>query len=119
MAQKVVVQLVDDLDGTVAQDISTIGFSLDGVDYEIDLTDNNAEKLRMTVADYVAAARRTGGRRTKLVKGKVTPIASREQVKAVRDWARKNGFGISDRGRVPGNVIDAFEAAHQGKNGKK
>ena len=62
MAQKVVVELVDDLNGTVSDDISTVSFALDGAVYEIDLTEDNAERLRDTIADFVSAARRTGGR---------------------------------------------------------
>jgi hypothetical protein len=126
MAQKVTVQLVDDLDGTVAEDISTVTFGLDGASYEIDLTGGNADKLRDSLANFVNSARRTGGRakRGATIKGAVAPAANREQTKAIRDWARQNGFEMSDRGRIPGNVIDAFEQAHAangntGKKGKK
>lgn len=121
MAQKVVVQLVDDLDGTEADDISTVAFALDGVSYEIDLTERNAENLRGDLEPYVGAARRIGGRarRGTTITG-ATP-ANREQTRAIREWARKNGFDMSDRGRIPGNVLEAFEAAHasNGKPGKK
>jgi hypothetical protein len=121
MAQRVTVQLVDDLDGTAADDISTVSFALDGVSYEIDLTEANAEKLRSGLEDFVNAARRTGGRvkrGTTPGKRAGSPAASREQTKAIRDWARQNGFDLSDRGRIPANVIEAFEEAHTGK-GKK
>jgi hypothetical protein len=121
MAQKVTVQLVDDLDGTVAEDISTVTFGLDGASYEIDLTGGNADKLRAGLADFVEAARRVGGRakRGTAVNGASTPAANREQTKAIRDWARQNGFDLSDRGRIPTNVIEAFETAHAGKKAKK
>lgn len=121
MAQRVTVQLVDDLDGTAADDISTVSFALDGVSYEIDLTEANAEKLRSGLEEFVNSARRTGGR----VKRGTAPAkrpgspTSREQTKAIRDWARKNGFDLSDRGRIPANVIEAFDAAHAGKGKKK
>jgi hypothetical protein len=121
MAQKVTVQLVDDLDGTAAEDISTVTFGLDGAAYEIDLTANNAAKLRNRLGNFVEAARRTGGR----VKRGTSPMAAapaanREHTKAIRDWARQNGYELSDRGRIPANVIEAFEAAHAGgKKGKK
>ena len=62
MAQKTIVQLVDDLDGTQAEDISTVTFGLDGVTYEIDLTETNASNLRKSLDEFVAHARRTGGR---------------------------------------------------------
>jgi hypothetical protein len=120
MAQKVTVQLVDDLDGTVAEDISTVTFSLDGAAYEIDLTGGNAEKLRKNLADFVGAARRTGGRvkRGTSITGAPAPVANREQTRAIREWARKNGFDLADRGRIPSHVLEAFEKAHSGKKTK-
>ena len=124
MAQKVIVELVDDLDGTASDDISTVSFSLDGADYEIDLTEENADNLRTSLEEFVAAARRTGGRikrnagTTKPAPSR--PAASREQTKAIREWARQNGFDLADRGRIPANVIEAYEEAQapKGKKGK-
>ncbi|HKN99392.1 MAG TPA: Lsr2 family protein [Pseudonocardiaceae bacterium] len=111
MAQKVLVQLVDDLDGTSSSDISTVTFGLDGVTYEIDLNADNASNLRNHLAEYIAAARRTGGR----VRRGGTPGGgsgrNREQTQAIREWAKKNGHEVSDRGRIPAAVIEAFEAA--------
>jgi hypothetical protein len=120
MAQKVIVELVDDLDGTASDDISTVSFSLDGADYEIDLNEANAENLRSALEEYVAAARRTGGRIKRGANPKSTsrPAADREQTKAIRDWARSNGFDIAERGRIPTDVIAAFEAA-QAKGSKR
>src|SRR4051812_41332269 len=63
MAQKTIVTLVDDLTGEEAEDITTVEFALDGVTYEIDLDDKNSTKLRDALAEYIGAARRTGGRR--------------------------------------------------------
>ncbi len=57
MAQKVVVQLIDDLDGPVAEDVEAVSFGLDGITYEIDLKQDNAAKLREALADFVAGAR--------------------------------------------------------------
>ena len=115
MAQKTTIQLVDDLDGTVSKDIATVEFGLDGVTYEIDLTEGNADVLRKGLADFVASARRTGGR-VKRGLATVTPTErpgrSKEQTQAIRDWAKNNGFQIAERGRVPGSVIEAFETAH-------
>jgi hypothetical protein len=125
MAQKVLVQLVDDLDGTSSNDISTVTFGLDGVSYEIDLNESNASNLRDHLSEFIASARRTGGR----VKrgGAVGGVASgsgrnREQTQAIREWAKKNGHEVSDRGRIPAAVIQAFEAAQaspsKGRKGK-
>ncbi|GAA3005110.1 histone-like nucleoid-structuring protein Lsr2 [Actinokineospora diospyrosa] len=114
MAQKTIVQLYDDLDGSSGEDIRSVEFSLDGVNYEIDLNESNAERLRGELADYVAAARRTGGRvKRPIAPGKPAGEGrSKEQTKAIRDWARRNGHDISERGRIPSAVVDAFEVAH-------
>lgn len=115
MAQKTVVQLVDDLDGTTSDHIETVESGLDGVSYQIDLKKDNATNLREELAKFVASARRATGR---VKHGTATlppshsggPGRSREQSQAIRDWARKNGWDVSDRGRIPTNVIEAFEA---------
>jgi hypothetical protein len=127
MAQKVIVELVDDLDGTASEDISTVSFSLDGADYEIDLNSSNAEDLRNTLEEFVAAARRTGGRFKRgsgSTKSAARPAADREQTKAIREWARQNGFDLADRGRIPANVLTAYEDAQttptkRGKRGSR
>lgn len=114
MAQKVTVQLVDDLDGTQSNDIGTVTFGLDGVTYEIDLTEANARNLRGELEEFIAHARRTGGRLKRGIgatAGNGSATANREQAQAVREWARRNGFDVSDRGRIPANIIEAFEAA--------
>lgn len=113
VAQKVMVQLVDDLDGTQADDISTVTFGLDGVSYEIDLTEANAGKLRDQLAEYIAHARRTGGRlkRGAASKPGYGATAGHEQAQAIREWARRNGHEVSSRGRIPTSLVEAFEAA--------
>jgi Lsr2 len=128
MGQKVVVELVDDLDGTVSDDITTVSFGLDGVSYEIDLTEDNASKLRDAFAEYVASARRTGGRLkrgTAPAKAAARPATDREQTRAIRDWARENGYELAERGRIPSHVIAAYEEAQaaasrpKGRRGRK
>ncbi|MFE0022975.1 Lsr2 family protein [Amycolatopsis sp. NPDC059021] len=118
MAQKVLVQVLDDIDGSEAE--QTVPFSLDGVDYEIDLSRDNAEALRDVLAQFVSVARRVGGRKVRSTAvhtsgpvaggGSVSP-EDRERSRAIRAWALENGFEISDRGRMPREVIEAFEAA--------
>ncbi|MBV9314140.1 MAG: Lsr2 family protein [Pseudonocardia sp.] len=110
MAQKVIVSLIDDLDGDKADE--TVEFGLDGKHYEIDLSNSNADKLRNALASYVAAARRPGGRRraganTASVAARRPPV-DREQNQAIREWARKRGMKVSDRGRIPAEVLDAY-----------
>jgi hypothetical protein len=124
MAQKTIVQLIDDLDGTSSDSIETIIFGLDGVVYEIDLSDDNAEALRDNLAEFITSARRTGGR----TKRTTTPLTagapngtgrSREQTQAIREWARKNGHEIAERGRIPASIIEAFETAAAKPKGRK
>jgi hypothetical protein len=108
MAQRVQVILVDDMDGGNAEE--TVSFSLDGVAYELDLSKKNAAKLRDTFAPYVASARRVskrGGRgRGRSGGARGTDTAS------VRQWARDQGLKVSDRGRIPADVVARYEAAH-------
>jgi hypothetical protein len=118
VAQKVSVQLVDDLDGSEAE--ATVEFGLDGVSYTIDLSAENSTELRDALALYVDNARRTGGRRrpagapTKPSKARQVPATpvEREQKQAIRAWARKKGWAIADRGRIPADVMDAYNSAH-------
>ncbi len=115
MARKVQVILSDDLDENLPAD-ETVSFSLDGTSYEIDLAEKNAKELRDAFSRYVSAARKVGrggrstggGGRTRASGGRM----DREQAGAIRDWARKNGHAVSDRGRIPASVVEAYEAAH-------
>lgn len=106
MAQKVQVSLVDDTDGGPADE--TVTFTLDGVSYELDLSKKNAAKLRDTLAPYVASARRVSGRRGR---GRGRGGRSADTA-AVRQWARDQGLKVSDRGRVPADILDRYDAAH-------
>ncbi len=117
MAQKVDVKYVDDLDGSAAS--GTVSFALDGKSYEIDLSDDNAARLRDSLASFVAAARRSGpaGRRGRGQRvpadAPTTPArADREATAAIRTWARENGHEVSERGRIPKAVIEAYRSAH-------
>ncbi|GLY43329.1 Lsr2 family protein [Amycolatopsis sp. NBRC 101858] len=110
MAQKVLVEMLDDIDGTPAA--HTIPFSLDGVTYEIDLSEENAASLRDGLARYIGAGRRTGGRKVRVATGQPTTTASdRERNQQIRAWANANGYEVSERGRLSSEVIAAFDAA--------
>jgi len=106
MAQRVQVLLVDDLDNSDADE--TVTFALDGVTYEIDLNEGNASKLRDAFAPWVGHARRSGGRKA-TARG---AGARRKDVSAVREWARKNGHDVSERGRIPATIQDAYDKAN-------
>jgi hypothetical protein len=112
MAQKVQVILVDDVDGGDAEE--SVSFALDGVSYEIDLSAENAEALRESLAQWIGHARRVGGR-ARASRGAAKPAKSARSTDLadVRAWARKNGWpNISDRGRVSAEVMEAYEAAN-------
>lgn len=113
MAQKVSVQLVDDVDGSTAE--STVEFGLDGVSYAIDLSAENAAELRDGLATYLATARRTGGRKQrggKANKNASAPnTADRQRNQAIREWAREQGMQVSDRGRIPAEIAEAYDKA--------
>lgn len=112
MAQRVQVILVDDVNGGEATE--TIEFALDGVTYELDLSDENAAKLREDFAQWIGVARRSGGRRQTRRGGRSAggSGASREELARIRDWGRANGFKVSDRGRVSRELQDAYAAAN-------
>ncbi|OUM44672.1 histone-like nucleoid-structuring protein Lsr2 [Arthrobacter sedimenti] len=114
MAQRVQVQLVDDLNGEEAQE--TVRFGLDGTDYEIDLTTDNAEALRTALAEYVGRARKAktgrknqGGQQASSTS---TSRAKREDTQQIRQWAQDNGYNPSSRGRITQSIIDAYNEAH-------
>lgn len=112
MAQRVTVEMVDDLDGTTSETIDTVTFSLDGVNYEIDLHTDNAERLRAGLAEFVTVAHRLGGRAKQGTARRPAATAeTREHNQAVRDWARTNGWPMSDRGRIPADVVAAYQDA--------
>ncbi|GAB3273046.1 histone-like nucleoid-structuring protein Lsr2 [Kineosporia babensis] len=110
MAQKVQVILVDDLDGGEAEE--SVSFSLDGVNYEIDLSAANAEALREAITPWVEHARKISGRAARGTRGPRGRSAAKADLGDVRSWARENGYQVSDRGRVSAEVMAAYEGAH-------
>lgn len=110
MARQTIVKLVDDLDGTVAQE--TVRFGLDGREYEIDLSAKNAKKLRADLAVYVErgsklSARVAGGRQ-RARGGNAGARVDREQNQAIREWAIGQGYDIAGRGRIKQEIVEAF-----------
>ncbi|MCW0214167.1 MAG: Lsr2 family protein [Pseudonocardia sp.] len=111
MAQIREIRLIDDIDGESADE--TVEFGIDGKSYEIDLSTANADKLRDALANYVGAARKAVVSRRKATASNSGPAArkpaiDREQNQAIRDWARKRGMKVSDRGRIPAEVLEAY-----------
>jgi hypothetical protein len=106
MAQRTEVRFVDDLDGSEADE--TVHFAVDGVQYEIDLSAAHAEELRAALKPFTDAARRVG--RSTRSAGR-SPRPSGPSPSAVREWARVEGIKVSDRGRVPAELVVKFQAA--------
>jgi Lsr2 len=109
VAIKTTTRLIDDLDGGPAE--RTIPFSLDGVQYEIDLGKKNSAALEKALRPYLDAARRVraasaGSRRNR--SGNVR--SGNGDLRAIREWARSNGYEISDRGRIAAPIMDAYKA---------
>jgi hypothetical protein len=110
MGQKVVKTLVDDFDGTQKADV-TRWLAVDGKVVRLDLTAANSARLDAAVAEFMAvgAADRSGAsaraRRTVATAGPV-------QSASIREWARANGYPVSDHGRLPAAVLQGFAALH-------
>jgi Lsr2 len=115
VAQKTLVILEDDLDGGEADE--TVTFSLDGVSYEIDLSDGNAKKLRESLSSFVESARRTGGRATTRGRARGAAAAGSRSGRSaeIRAWAKGQGIKVNERGRIPAEVVEAYEKAHSSR----
>lgn len=110
MAKKHITQTIDDLDGSVVEDAETVLFSIDGRAYEIDLSEDNARKLRDAFSPFMSAGRPLKSSDRSLTrKTRTTPT---HDLTAVRAWAEENGHTVSSRGRVPQQVLDAYDAAN-------
>jgi Lsr2 len=109
MTTKHVTILQDDLDGSNASE--TVKFCLDGVEYEIDLSERNANRLRNSLGDFISHGRRVGGRAKR---GTATPPAraDRSQTGAMRSWLQEHGHDVSSRGRIPQNLQELYHKAH-------
>lgn len=110
--------LVDDLDGSDAD--VTITYSIDDEFYSIDLTEENAQAFRKVLAPYIevsAVAEAPSARSVRSITTAPSAVStstkrSPEQLQAIRDWARANGYEVADRGRIKADIVEAFEAAH-------
>ncbi|WP_296665993.1 Lsr2 family protein [Demequina sp.] len=107
MAQKVQVVLVDDIDGSTATE--TVSFSLDGSSYEVDLNEANAAALRDAFGPWIGAGRRTSARKAPSRVRKAA--AGGSDAAAIRAWAKASGVDVPERGRIPGKVREAYDAA--------
>ncbi len=109
MARQIITVLTDDIDGSTAD--RTVEFGLDGVGYTIDLSEENIGKLREALNPYLEVATRVS--RAGIRRGAPAPATqatrtNRQQNQAIRDWASQNGYEMSDRGRIPSNIVEAY-----------
>jgi|SRR5690625_3543617 len=112
MAQQFHIRYIDDLDGTDLGDrANTIEFAFEGKEYTIDLSDENAAAFREAMKPYIDAGQRLSGAKRKAPR-KAAAKSSSTDTKAIREWARNNGYDVSDRGRIPAEIMDAYAAAN-------
>lgn len=107
MAQRVRIELIDDLNGETAQE--TVRFGIDGIDYEIDLTTENSTELRSALSQYVEKGRKLAGER----QSQSARQSRRDNTQQIRQWARENEYKPSSRGRITGSIIDAYNEARE------
>jgi hypothetical protein len=107
MAQRTILIIEDDLDGSSASE--TVSFSVQGVEYQLDLSDKNAAKFQKALDPYINAARRVGGR--KKSNGSSRGGSASVDTASVRAWAQANGLHVSTRGRISADVLEQYKAA--------
>ncbi|GAA4359322.1 histone-like nucleoid-structuring protein Lsr2 [Microbacterium rhizosphaerae] len=108
MARHVITSITDDLDGS--DDASTVTFSLEGRSYEIDLSKDNRAALEKALAPFIAAGRSAGAASRST--GRPRRRGNREDNAAIREWARRNGHQVNERGRIPSSIVAAYNSAN-------
>lgn len=114
MARKTLVQMIDDVDGSVIKDGQgeSIEFGIGGNQYRIDLNLKHANELHEQLAFWIEHAEKISGRRTRKGGGAAAPVRGKVDLQDIRAWARENGHEVSARGRISQDVQAAYEAAH-------
>lgn len=107
MATRTITSLVDDTDGSEAQE--TVSFGLEGTTYEIDLSDQNAKKLRDALEPWVTKARKTGGRR-RPTSNKLSPL-DKGEISMMRAWLQEHGHDVSARGRISAKLRELYNSS--------
>jgi nucleoid-associated protein Lsr2 len=111
MAQRVITERFDDLDGSPAVEIVRFGYA--GRDYEIDLNEEHAAALDEALATYIEHARRVERAAERQRRGRKTEEERRrrpEELRAIRQWAREQGLQVSDRGRIAADIVAKYDA---------
>ena len=112
MAQQLV--LIDDLDGSPGEE--TFRYTIDGQEYEIDLSKKNADKFRTAFKSYIDKSRTVEPEpvftpRPTRRRGASTG-SGRDDIAQVRAWAEANGIPVNPRGRIKKETLDQYDAAH-------
>jgi hypothetical protein len=111
MAKRTIEVFHDDLDGS--EGASTVKFGLDGKSYEIDLSEAHEKELRKALEKYVGAATQvTAHNAAATGRRKYGTGPARRDTKHIREWLRSQGVEISDRGRIPTDLMNRYNAAH-------
>lgn len=106
MAQKIVTVYTDDLTGRESEEVQTHTFSLDGVNYEIDLESDNYDMLFEALAPFIRSGRKVGRvRNSNPSRERSVRGPSAEELRA---WARANNHQVNDRGRIPASIREAY-----------
>jgi hypothetical protein len=109
VAQRTMVIVTDDIDGT--EGAETVTFGLNGTQFEIDLAQKNADKLRKALAPYIDAGHKVGGSRPSSGSRRAASTVVQPDPKVVRAWALESGLDVSTRGRIPASVVEQYNAA--------
>ena len=114
MAQKIITEFIDDIDGSPAE--RTFAFAVDGTNYEIDLSADNIAEFNSAIGGFIESARKIKGSKNSDGRRARTEAAggrqSREHTQAGREWARQHGHHISNRARIPASIKQAYDKAH-------
>lgn len=108
MAKKIITSITDDLDGSDGAE--TVTFSYKGTNYEIDLSNKNAQKLESALEPYVNAGRKVGRASSGSSSGGSRSNAA--ELQKIREWAASQGIEVSARGRIAQSVVDQYNAAN-------
>lgn len=116
MARREITQYFDDINNTPLTDdeLTIIRFSIDGNHYVLDLSEKNAAAFREALAPWVDAAQPAPAQqRTTTRQTGASAAAKRRQSKEIREWAKANDLKVSERGKIPASVIEAYESAQK------
>ncbi|RAN78026.1 hypothetical protein B5P43_18515 [Bacillus sp. SRB_336] len=113
MAKEIFYKVVSDLSKDVLEegDVQTVQLGWKGSTYELDLSNAEASELTELIETYTKAGRKVT-RSARNATGTSAPKSNREELQAIREWAKGNGYDVSERGRIKQEVQDAYRSAN-------